>query len=208
MALGYTTIARIQQRSGLTLSASQQAEATELIEAAELFIDQYTGRSWVYTNTLQEERFTPVGRLVHLSRYPVASVSQVRVRSTYPGSEYTTLEIDVDYELLDASNGILALRSPIRIGSSYVYVTYTPVAASVPDPRLELAATDLVLYWLLPTTNPGLGGVGAGGDIKSFSVGGDLSVTFRDGTGQTRFVPAAIVLALDLLLQGRKTYFA
>lgn len=236
--MAYTDIERIEARSGVDLSAEQEAEATRLIPAAELFIDQYTGVHWPLATTVSAETQRVYSNRVRLSRPPIASVETVRLRSAAANDPGRVLDAS-EYELADALRGVLLLPygawpAPPDYGAvwrpiwgPYVQVSYTrePLAGEpLVDPRVELAATELVLYWLTPLLYGGGASSGEGpstgggvnlpaGPIKSYSVGGDLSVTFADAGESARFggaralgVPASITGLLDSLSSAKASF--
>lgn len=201
---GYTTLTRLERRSGQSLSGSLALESNALIEAAENWIDQRTGRPWLNDGTPMVERYAPA-RLIRLNTRPVASVTQVRSRYLGVDAEWTVLDAG-DWEVLDAERGEILLsawwgnRSPFLRS---VEVTYVPVAVTSVDARVELACTDLVLYWLRGRL-PGDGGIT--GDIQSYRVGDDLQVVFRQGA-MVLGVPDSIVDVIDNL-GGKRLAFA
>lgn len=201
---GYTTLSRVERRSGTSLTGSLALECNELIEAAESWIDQRTGHSWLNDGTPMVERFAPA-RLIRLTARPVVSVTQVRTR--YLGVEASWEVLDASsWELLDATRGEVLLSYWWASRSPYlrtVEVTYVPTAVTVVDSRVELAATDLVLFWLKGRM-PGDGGIT--GDIQSYRVGDDLQVAYRAGA-MVLGVPDNIVSVIDTL-GGRKMAFA
>lgn len=194
----YTTLSAIAQHLERDLTIAQEAEAYNLLAVADAFIDSYTGTVWNTSAAVTAERHTSPGPYLYLKRAPVTTVSTVTVREPYVGSTAQTLSAGSGYELLDATRGIL------RLGGSYqgyeVRVTYTP---AVPlDSRIALAATRLVAHWMQPTLT------GVLGDIKSYAVGQELEVTYRDPeSGTTRGIPADILTLLDSA-RARKVVFA
>lgn len=186
------------------MNGSLAQECDALIEAAENWIDQRTGRPWLNDGTPKVERYAPA-RLIRLNTRPIVSVTQVRTRYLGVDAEWTVLA-GGDWELLDPTRGEILLsgwwgqRSPFL---RTVEVTYVPATVSSVDERVELACTDLVLFWLKGRL-PGDGGIT--GDIQSYRVGDDLQVVFRQGA-MVLGVPDTIVDLIDNL-GGRRLAFA
>lgn len=199
MPKGYTTVARVASHLGATLSADQQAEAAMLIDAAEAWIDQRAAQcgapfgvwgSTIGTLPTVTETHAITGRFLFLNT-PAASITSVTVRPPYIGAASSTLLAASTYELLDAPSGTLWM-SGAYVGW-YATVTFVPAAAARPVPAtIGLAATKLVAFWLRPALGE------AGGDIKSYSVGQELQVTYRDpSSGGVRGVPDDVVTLVD-----------
>jgi hypothetical protein len=196
--LGYTTPERVQQRAGRALTSAELEEVVKLIEAAESWITSRTGRVWptgVAGATVTEYQ-TINSRKVYLRVRPVQAVTTVAIRPARVGAQEEILTAGDQYELLDAAKGILLLNIGCwrYRGGNILRVVYSPAAGTL-DPRVALATTDLVLFWMQPI----LQGLPVGGNIQSYRVGDDLSVTFRDGSGTVRGVPDTIVAAVDSL---------
>lgn len=192
--MAYTDAAAVALHLGRTLTVDQEAQVDVLVPPAQRWIDKRANRSWELTTPITGEAHTLYGPCLYLKQAPVASVEAVRVRSLTPGATARTLTAGVDYELLDATDGLLL------IGTYYTVdyragVDYTP---NVPlDERIALAATMLVAAWLRPALD------GITGDIKSYSQGQELSVTFRDpATGAVRGIPDDVVTLVDQCRRG------
>ena len=186
----YTSPDAVAAALGRTLTVPQQAEADLWIGAAEAWIDTRTGQPWGQNTPVVGELHQAWGELVYLDRRPVVSIQAVTVRPRLVSAAASALATS-DYELLDAANGVLWIGRSAA-GGRLVAVSYTP---AVPlDGRIERAATLLAAAWLRGTVD------GIGGDIKSYQIGQELQVTYRDaapGTlGAPRSVPAEV---LDLL---------
>jgi hypothetical protein len=185
--MAYTSVAAVSQVVGQTLEGFASQRANQLLSVADAFIDSRTGHPWNTTVAVTDELHVPAGEYVYLTRRPVASVTSVRVRSPYLGSTLTTLTAATQYELVDAPNGRLYVPG---YSGWLLYATYVP---NVPNhPLIGEAAAQLVAHWLRPTLD------GVSGEVKSYSVGQELSVTFRDpGTGTVLGVPSEIVALID-----------
>jgi hypothetical protein len=171
-----------------TFDAGQDAEAEALIEAAEQWVDVTTAQAWEVTSPSTEVQMVPRDGLVRLRNRPVTAITSVTVRTNAIGSESTTLTEDETYELLDATKGVLAVGSYSGYRATVIYTHTTPAPEIV-----ALATKMLVGYWMRPL----LGGDAQG--VKSYSVGGELSVTYQDVVAE-RGVPAEVLATLE----GRK----
>lgn len=186
-ARGYTTIARLESYLGLDLTTAQETEAGRLIEAAEQLIDVETGKAWLVATAVTNEahyRDHLGGPLLFLRSAPVASVTSVTGRGSWNDTTETTLVAGTDYELRDSALGTLYV--PAWSAYQRLRVTYTPTNVAAPE-LLVLATNELVAWWLQPLLNS-TDGVSLTG-IKSFSLGGDLSVTYADTVAQRGIPP-------------------
>ena len=162
-ARGYTTVDTVASVAGLTLTGAQISLVDQvLIEAAEAWIEERTGRTWL-TGIITSEPHYGAGPNLYLRTTPVTSIQAVTARYSLSDTPDTALVAGTTYEARDLARGWLVL------GTTYdrVLVSYTP-AATVPA-RIQLAASLLVAHWLQPAMNGLMGGV------ESYSVG-DLSV--------------------------------
>lgn len=196
-AKAYTTEALVQAELGAPLTPEQAADFDARLGQVVASIDLYTARAWL-TGTPVVESFYATGTEapIRLRAAPVASVASVTGRAGL-GSPEETLTQGTDWELADPVLGIVRFAWPcppydIMIERSYwprrydrVRVTYTPA-----DATSMLSSTALVVQraaTLLMATD--YTAAAAGGfdpsTLKSYSIPGDLEVTFRDGaTGQ------------------------
>jgi hypothetical protein len=231
--MAYTTLERVELRAGVDLSAEQEAEATALIGAAEAFIDDRTGTTWGPAGGSVRETQRVYSQRLRLRQPPVASITSVALRRATPGyapvalgaSEYELAEPEAGVLLLpaywgvsDLAGGVWATWHPPGAGA-FVTVEYERAAAGdglTVDPRVSLAATELVVYWLQPVLGGAAGATGGAaslpaGAIKSYSVGGDLRVDFAEdggrwGTatgGRVLGVPADLLALIDSLPGGK-----
>lgn len=167
-----TDVGQVERHLGITLTAPQVAEATLVCDAVDTFIAVEYGVSISVTPVVDE--FIDPGPSVYLRRAPVTSVQSVTVYGGV-GSVGTVLTLNTDYEVRDLTTGRLALGvSPLSswYGMPRLVVVYTPNAT--PARHHQLAATMLAAHWLRRMTEGILPG------IKSYSVGGDISVTYAD----------------------------
>lgn len=191
---GYTTVVQCQAHYGQPFSAAQAVEAQALLEPAEQFLDHDTGRSWGLAPITDESHTLPNQR-IWLFRAPVTSIQAIHSLSTFGDDAPTALVADTDYELRNPATGEIYLP---YFGSYYrVLVDYTP-AIAIPA-LVELTTARLVLWWLRPM----LTGEAAG--ITSYSVGGELSVTYADVVHERGLPPDYDTMARKLK---RKAVFA
>jgi hypothetical protein len=199
-AKGYTTATLVAQEMGRDLTAPQLDQCADLIEAAEAFIDQQTGRSWLATSPTTAELHQPDGPVVYLKHRPVAAISSVSVRPLVVGGTDTVLVANTDYELIDATNGVLLINSLLGVTGDIVrstlargsllkvtYTTVTPVPANV-----QRLTTELVANWLTRR----IGGSNMAG-VKSFKMP-DFSIDYTDA-GSSFSVPDDLMRRINAL---------
>lgn len=177
-AKGYCDADDVANFLAETFTAAQITQCEDLIEQAEIYIDEETGRGWLMGAQTDEEHYHP--RYEVFLRYaPVTSVEAVTGRAGLGESE-STLTLDEDYELRDLDNGLIYLVTP----GSYdrVQVDYTPVATVPAD--LKRAIIEMVVAWMQPNLQPGSFG------LDSYSLP-DLTVKFARSHVQTATPPVA-----------------
>jgi hypothetical protein len=183
-ARGYTSAAAIALLLNATLTANQTARLSGgLIEAAEQYIDAYTGRSWLTGSPVVGERHPIQNARVWLKQRPITAVSAVRI-----GGQFETgsvLTVTSDY-VVDAARGLITFRGLSR---SEVAVDYT-VPQTVPADISEAAGL-IVAGWLSGTS----GAVGSSAGIKSWSVDGER-IEYRD-SAVLGVIPVAAVNLLS-----------
>lgn len=157
---------------GRDLTAAESAQSAAVIDAASAWVDQYMGRTWA-GSAVTGETHTLYGDVVYLDRAPVASVSAVTLTPRWIGATPIALTAGSNYALYDARRGVLLVYSWRH--AALVTVDYTTSADSVPA-DVKLAATILSAQWLSLTGDPNR----SSDDIKSYQVGQELQVTFRD----------------------------
>lgn len=177
-AKGYCTVKNIADFLGLEMTAAQAVQCQSLIERAENYIDNETGRGWLVGPQTDEAHFLGQGRWVFLRYAPVASVTAVTGR-TGPGETEETLTLNEDYEVRDLETGLIRL---LVNGYDRILVDYTPVA-SVPGDLVQ-AAIELVANWLQPHLQTGSFG------LDSYSLP-DLTVKFARSHSQEVAPPLA-----------------
>jgi hypothetical protein len=170
---GYTSPSQVAGAVGADFTSAQNARCLELIAEAEDWIDNYAGRTYKASTAITDERYPLAGTELYLQRAPVTSITTVKVRPAYVGATLTTLVADTDYALIDATRGLLRLAY-LYNDPSEVLVTYVP-AVTVPG-RITRACTLLVASWMASSTS------GLPSGVKRYSVGGELTVEFADGS--------------------------
>ena len=185
--MAYTDANAIAGYLGLTLTSGQQTQAGVLADAATAWIDRHTGRSWQASSPVTDEQHDLIGDTVYLTNLPVASVTTVKTRERYADAPTTTLDAS-QWELLDATNGVLLILGWAGVGR-LALVTYTHTApATLPD-DVELAATMIAGAWLSQALRPSTEG------LEQISVGqNDVSVKFAASRGD---VPPAALSILN-----------
>lgn len=110
--MSYTDAASVAAFLGVTLTAGQTAEATTEAAAASVTIDRRTGRSWGSTppTTITGEQHTLTGPSLYLRQPPVSAITLVTMRWQWAGAPLLTLLAGTDYELVDATLGIVVMR--------------------------------------------------------------------------------------------------
>ena len=77
-AKGYCTAEEVANFLGRDFTAAQWAQCEKLIERAEAFIDNYTGRGWLMgTQTDEAHYLINANRFIFLRYAPVSSVSAI-----------------------------------------------------------------------------------------------------------------------------------
>ena len=167
----YTDATKIAAYLGVTLTGPQQTQAGICAQAASDWIDEHKGKSWQVASPVTDELHTMTGDRVYLNNRPVATVSSVKTRAAaFVGFDWTTLDSS-QYELLDATNGVLLIEGWSASSDALIKVSYTHTAA-VPS-QIALAATIIAASLLGPTLRPNTAG------LDSVSVGqNDVAVKF------------------------------
>jgi hypothetical protein len=181
----YTTSAAVESHLDRTFTATQLAEADSLLAAADAWITSRLPYSYPQTALITEEFHLVEGPYLFLNRTPVTSVTSVTVRSRVLGAATTALVVGTNYDLLDATAGMLRIAGYL---GGEALVSYTPAIAL--DPRLETAAKKLVAFWLRPLLE------GVSGDVQSYSIGQELQVTFKQDS-RTLGIPDEVVALVD-----------
>jgi len=175
-AKGYCTAQDVADFLGKTFTAGQITHCNNLIERAEVDIDEETGRGWL-VGVQTDERHFPINRLVFLRYAPVTSVASVTGRVAL-GEMEETLVSNEDYELRDPATGLILL---MKSGYERLLVDYTPVN-SVPG-DIKQATIELVAMRMQPHLQPGAYG------LDSYSLP-DLTVNFARSHVQQAMPPA------------------
>lgn len=177
-AKGYCDVGDVADWLGQTFTAAQTLHCENLIERAERYIDNYTGRAWMVEAQSNERHYVD-SRNVYLKYAPVASVASVTGRPGLGESE-ETLVADDDYEVRDLNSGLIVLVFPANYDR--VLVSYTPVFAAPVD--IQQACTEITANWMQSHLQPGSYG------IDSISLP-DLTLRYARSHVQQAAPPAA-----------------
>lgn len=173
--MAYATAQDVATYMSRSLTSDQLVQATFYLEAASAWIDQQTGKSWNPSSPVTEIRAIG-GDMLYLYNKPITGVTQVRVRSPYIGSSWTTLAAGTGYEIVDASRGLIRLNYILGFPGTSPYstieVTYTH-NINVPA-NVKLAAILLAANKMNSSLNP------MQQRIRSLNDNRAVSVTFRD----------------------------
>lgn len=177
MPKGYTSQQKVADYLGISFSEAQNIHAIYLLDVVEDFIDARVAHPWLEGVVSNEEQASN-GEYIQLRNRPVASIASVTAR-TELGGAYSALVVNIDWEVISLIEGL------IRIPSWATYdrfrISYTPATAAGTVPRdLEFAATQLVARWLTPVLTVSGAGAVDPNVIKSYSVGGEFSITYKD----------------------------
>lgn len=181
----YCSVQDVADLAGRDFSGLEQHVTTQVIAAAEQWIDSRLGRSFGLATVT--ERLTAAQDYLYLSAIPVQEVVTVEVRTRTPGDAFTGLDDGSAWELIDSSLGLLSLPG---MAGYEVFVEYVP-EQSVP-PLLREATRRLTLLWLRPNlldVPPG---------TVTYRAGQDVSVTFEQ-----RAIPSDILAMVDAVGGGR-----
>lgn len=177
-------MAKLAVLLNVALTANQTARLSGgLIEAAEQWIDAYTGRAWLTGSPVVGERHPIESGHVWLKQRPITAVSAVRLGGLFDSA--TLLTVTTDY-VVDAARGLITFRGLSR---SEVAVDYT-VPQTVPADVSEAAGL-IVAGWLSGTA----GTVDSNSGIKSWAVDGER-LEYRDAAALGA-IPAAAVNLLS-----------
>lgn len=174
-AKGYCTAQDVADFLGKTFTSAQTTHCNNLIERAEIDLDEETGRGWLVGAQIDEAHY-PINSLIFVRYTPVATVQAVTGRSG-PGGDEITLISGEDYELRNAEAGLIKLLAG---GYERILVDYTPAAAVPGD--IKQAAIELVAMWIQPQLQPGSYG------LDSYSLP-DLTVNFARSHVQAAYPP-------------------
>jgi hypothetical protein len=195
VARGYTTALLVAEEMAQDLTGPQLDQCADLIEAAEYEVDRETGRSWIATSPVSGELHTVTSDYVYLEHRPVVAITSVMARLLSIGSTYRTLTAGTDYELIDATNGIMLIgayaadivinTTDAGLGGDLLSVSYTH--SMVINPAVRKITTELVAYWMRNRVS----GSSSVAGIKSFTLP-DYAVTYTDAGSTGPLVPLDI----------------
>lgn len=192
-AKGYATAADVAKYLNMDLSAGQEDIVDLYISAAESWLDTTLHRAWLEDTALTEIPTLVKSDIVRVNKPKITTLTSI---TAYPSTDDdSAIELDAtcQYKLIDAEKGTIYV--PGAWGLYRVQVVYTPDADAPPD-VIKLACMILASSNLYATLN-------AGADpnaIKSYTVGGELSVTFRDAALIGR-VPSQVYTFLEEYLR-------
>lgn len=174
-AKGYCSAADVAAFLGRTFTAEQTTHCNNLIERAEVFMDEETNRGWLMGVRTDEAHY-PATWLMFLDYAPVASVESVTGRIAL-GEAEEPLTVNVDYEVISLSGGLIKL---LKRGYERLLVDYTPVNTVPGD--IKQATIELTANWLGSNLQPGSYG------LDSYSLP-DLTVNFARSHAQQAMPP-------------------
>lgn len=190
MSKGYATTTEVLARIP-SPTAEQTAAAEPALSLAEQLVDAHTGRQWM--ETVSGEAYWAYGPLIRLRQAPVSAAGPISFLNGLTLGEYDPSM----YALLNAERGLVAWNG----GTGWVRIAY--VSGPPPD-RVKEATIRAAVAWLQIAASPGDAGAGPTAGVlnpalvKSYSIGGALSVTYRDEgvqtTQSTGLPPDAIAL--------------
>lgn len=151
------------------MTISQIDRMNGALEAAEQWIDGYTGRAWLTGSPVVGERHAIEQAKVWLKQKPITAVSAVRMGGLFETA--TLLTVTTDY-VVDAARGLITFRTQTR-SDAQASVDYT-VAQTVPADVTEAAGL-IVAGWLGSASLA----TGAAGTFKSITTDGQQLV-YRD----------------------------
>jgi hypothetical protein len=175
MAKGYTSAGQVALMSGQTLTADQSTMLDFILEQVEAFIDAETGSAWLTGGVTNERHPGPLdGPRVKLRQAPVTAVSSVVGHTGWQAADVETLVAETGYGVDSYQGGTLFLPDYGRFRRHGLTVSYIP---AVDLPWQVNRAAAVLAAAMLPSAG--------GGDVdptivKSYQVGGDLTVVFRD----------------------------
>lgn len=164
-AKGYCTASDVESFLGVTFTAGQTTQCNNLIEQAEVFIDEETNRAWLTGVQTDEAVYHPDYK-VYVRYVPLTSVEAITGRSGL-GETDEALTVDEDFEVRDLESGLIYIVSPGNYDR--LLIDYTPVDTVPAD--IKKACIELVAVGLQPQFQPGSFG------LDSYSLP-DLTVRF------------------------------
>jgi hypothetical protein len=174
MAKGYTSAGQVALMTGQTLTGDQTTALDFILEQVEAFIDAEAGSAWLTGGVTDERHPTLAGPRLKLRQAPVTVVSSVIGHTGWQAADVETLVAETGYGVESYQRGTLFLPDYGRYRRHGVTVSYIP-AVDLPW-QVNRVAT-LLAAAMLPSAG---GGDVDPGIVKSYQVGGDLAVVFRD----------------------------
>lgn len=194
----YTTADDIASLLARNFNPDQMAVTDRVIEAAELWVDKQTKKTYGVNAAQVQRFFNNPGPLLQLRGVPVVSVDGVFTKTSYTSAE---AELDpVYYEIRDADAGLVYVSTLEGNAGDYPIVRIEYTAGSPVPANIKLGTEFLVAHWLRPTLLDEMQGV------SQFSLGGEESISYSDLV-KNYGVPAEVWTALNIS-PGGDFYFA
>lgn len=136
---------------GQTLTSGQQAQANALLESAEQVVDAYCHRAWL-TGAITGERHEREAYWrgdLYVNNPPLTALTSVTGRAGL-GADEVTLVSGTDFELVDATSGLIKLAAPWAYDR--LLVSYTPVTTA--PALLQEAVAELIAWVMQPALRP------------------------------------------------------
>ena len=167
--MAYCTPADVATVLGVTFTPEEEAQAEQLIAAAEDWIDEFTQQTWAASTPILAERHRIEGPRVYLRVVPLAHVDAVSWAPGYVGATPSVIAATSGYQLVNATTGELRIAN---YGYGDLLVDYTP--AVTPPPAIQDACTRMVAGRMAAATDPS--GQTLPPDVKRVQVGGEWAV--------------------------------
>ena len=175
----YCDVTSLEAYLGRALSDGESDGATAACAASTDFIDQYTGRTW-QSDTITGEVHTVNGPTLTLDLAPITAITAITARGAYVGATVRTLTAGQDYDLLDASAGLLGTN---QSDGTLLTVSYTR-PATVP-PSITQAANIIAAAWLV-----GVGAIDTRAAGLTQLTAGSVTLKWQLGTDAQAAVPS------------------
>jgi hypothetical protein len=206
---GYTTSALVQRQLRRVLTGDELADADRKIAAVEMFLDSWSGQIYSATGEITDEMAEPVARenwartpvtmanyqtlapylnrtsqlgLVQLQSTPVGEI--IAVRSKPNGNDEDNVGFIPADPMFPGSVAKGLLNVPGYFAHPYVFITYKSLAGV---PAIFSEITTQIVAYMMPfgatDLNAGTTSFRPSGPLNSFSLGGDLSMSFGNRPG-------------------------
>jgi hypothetical protein len=166
----YTTADDVASLLSRSLSPAQEAVVDRVIDAAEVWVDQTTGKVYGVNAAATQRFFRNAGPLLRLKNVPLVSIQGVWTRTSFTSAE-AALD-PTSYEIQDADLGLVYVSTLEGNSESYPIVRVAYTAGNPVPPNIKLGTEYLCLHWLRPLLQDELPGV------ANFSLGGEESISY------------------------------